>query len=69
MLRDLGLDVDWREGQVSRVDVHRDVALPRPFHFYLPTLHLVEPRYGKLWQNYPTGVLRGATPASSEDLL
>ncbi len=60
VLRDLGLDVDWREGQVSRVDVHRDVALPRPFHFYLPALHLIEPRYGRLWQNYPSGVLRGA---------
>ncbi len=60
VLRDLGLDVDWHEGQVSRADVHRDVALRRPFHFYLPALHLIEPRYGRLWQNYPSGVLRGA---------
>ncbi len=60
VLRELGLAVDWREGQVSRADVHRDVALPRPFYFYLPALHLIEPRYGRLWGNYPSGVLRGA---------
>ena len=59
-LRDLGVDVDWREGQVSRVDLHRDVGLPRPFHYYLAALQLIEPRYGRLFENYPTGVLRGA---------
>lgn len=60
-LRERGMDVNWREGQVSRMDIHRDVALPRPFHYYLPALQLIEPRYGRLWQNYPTGVLRGAS--------
>lgn len=59
-LYDLGLDVDWREGQVSRVDVHRDVSLPRPFHYYLTALQIIEPRYGRIFQNFPTGVLRGA---------
>lgn len=59
-LRNLGVDVDWREGQVSRVDVHRDVGLARPFHYYLAALQLIEPRYGRLFENYPTGVLRGA---------
>jgi len=59
-LRERGVEVDWREGQVSRVDVHRDVPLPRPFGYYLPALHLIEPRYGRIWQNYSTGVLRGA---------
>ena len=59
-LYDLGLDVDWREGQVSRVDVHRDVSLPRPFHYYLAALQIIEPRYGRIFQNFPTGVLRGA---------
>lgn len=59
-LRERGVEVDWREGQVSRVDVHRDVALLRPFAYYLPALQLIEPRYGRLWGNYPTGVLRGA---------
>jgi len=59
-LRERGVEVDWREGQVSRVDVHRDVALPHPFAYYLPALQLIEPRYGRIWQNYPTGVLRGA---------
>ena len=59
-LRERGVEVDWREGQVSRVDVHRDVPPPRPFAYYLPALQLIEPRYGRLWRNYPTGVLRGA---------
>lgn len=59
-LYDLGLDVDWREGQISRVDVHRDVSLPRPFHYYLAALQIIEPRYGRIFQNFPTGVLRGA---------
>ncbi len=59
-LYDLGLDVNWREGQVSRVDVHRDVSLPRPFHYYLAALQIIEPRYGRIFQNFPTGVLRGA---------
>jgi len=60
-LRERGVEVDWREGQVSRVDVHRDVPLQRPFGYYLPALQLIEPRYGRIWQNYPTGVLRGAS--------
>lgn len=60
VLCELGLDIDWEEGQVSRVDIHRDVALPRPFHFYLAALQLIEPRYGRIYQNYPTGMLRGA---------
>lgn len=59
-LHDLGVDIDWREGQVSRVDMHRDVGLPRPFHYYLAALQLIEPRYGRFFENYPTGVLRGA---------
>ncbi len=59
-LHNLGLDIDWREGQVSRLDIHRDVALPRPFHCYLCALQLIEPRYGRIYQNFPTGVMRGA---------
>jgi len=59
VLSDLGVEIDWREGQVGRVDVCRDVLLPRPFHYYLSVLQLIEPRYNRLLYNYPTGVLRG----------
>jgi len=68
VLGDLGVEIDWREGQVGRVDVCRDVLLLRPFHYYLPVLHLIEPRYNRLLQNYPTGVLRGTATKAAYSL-
>jgi hypothetical protein len=67
-LRSLNVAINWREGQISRLDICRDVLLPRPFHYYLPALYLIEPRYGRLWQNYPTGVVRGTATKTTYSL-
>jgi hypothetical protein len=58
-LAGLGVEIDWTVGQVGRLDVCRDVLLPRPFHYYRSVLRLIWPRYNRLHQNYPSGIVRG----------
>jgi hypothetical protein len=59
-LKGLGVAIDWREGQVCRLDVCRDALLPHPFHYYSKVLRLIWPRYNRLCQNYPSGIVRGS---------
>lgn len=59
-LLELGVDIDWPLGQVCRLDVCRDALLPRPFHYYRSVLRLIWPKYNRLCQNYPSGIVRGS---------
>ena len=59
-LLEFGFQIDWREGQLSRIDVHRDVSLQRPFAHYQNALELIDPPYGRIFLNYASGVQRGS---------
>ena len=58
-LRAEGLEADFENCKISRIDITRDIHLPRAPDFYWPLLHRLDTPYNNLGQNYPNGMFRG----------
>jgi hypothetical protein len=58
-LRIEGLDADFQNCKISRIDITRDIHLPRDTDYYWPLLHRLDTPYNTLGRNYPNGMWRG----------
>ena len=58
-LRAQGLLVNFQSSKISRIDITRDIHLPRPVDHYWPLLHRIDTPYNSLGRNWETGMWRG----------